>query len=413
MFRLISEIFSQTKPIKLYSAGDKINLLIELDTFDKGGLQKVVLDSALRFNPDLFNVTIVSVNGAGYLAGVAEKNGIKVYALPKLNKKQTYENILKDENINLSNSHFSHFGYPILKKYGIPNVTFIHNVYAFLRGKALDQLKEDDIYVDQYISVSNKATRYAVEKLGVNATKVMTIPNGLILEEHFEKEKNSVPMTRAELGLSESDYVFLNPASYNLHKGHYVMIDAMKQILKVRNDIKILCIGNVVYEPHFNELVAYLKNSGLDKYILLPGYFPNVESIYPIVDAFLMPSFIEGWSIAMNEAMFYKKPLIMTDTGGASDVIENNDIGILIENEYGDITNLYSEYLDDMAYIQKDFKIAGKLADAMIEFANNKAYWKNAGEKGRDKIISQYNFDDVVKKYEDTYIKLLGLNAKQ
>jgi glycosyltransferase involved in cell wall biosynthesis len=241
----------------------------------------------------------------------------------------------------------------------------------------------------------------------------MTIPNGLILEEHFEKEKNSVPMTRAELGLSESDYVFLNPASYNLHKGHYVMIDAMKQILKVRNDIKILCIGNVVYEPHFNELVAYLKNSGLDKYILLPGYFPNVESIYPIVDAFLMPSFIEGWSIAMNEAMFYKKPLIMTDTGGASDVIENNDIGILIENEYGDITNLYSEYLDDMAYIQKDFKIAGKLADAMIEFANNKAYWKNAGEKGRDKIISQYNFDDVVKKYEDTYIKLLGLNAKQ
>lgn len=146
----------------------------------------------------------------------------------------------------------------------------------------------------------------------------------------------------------------------------------------------------------------------MDQYIILPGYVTGIETIYPIVDAFLMPSFIEGWSIAMNEAMFYKKPLLMTDTGGACDVIENSDIGILIENEYGDTINLYSESLDDMAYNQREFKISQHLANAMIEFADNKEYWKNAGEKGYTKIIEKYNFDNVVKQYEDIFIDLIS-----
>lgn len=385
----------------------KINLLIELDTFDKGGLQKVVLDSALRFDPELITVTIVSVNAVGYLAEEAKKSGIKVYALPVLNKKQYYRKIIKERGINLSNSHFSHFGYSILKEFGIPNITFIHNVYAFLSAQQLERFKQDDDYVDLYISVSNNCTRYAVERLGINADKIITIRNGLILEEHIARKKNAVPRTRNELGLSDSDYVLLNPASYNLHKGHYVMVDAMKKILEIRNDIKILCIGNTVYEPHYLELKAYLESTGLDEYIILPGYFPDIESIYPIVDAFLMPSFIEGWSIAMNEAMFYEKPLIMTDTGGAVDVIQDNDIGILIGNEYGDIVNLHSEYLDDLAYNQKEFTISNQLSAAMIEFASNKEFWKEAGRKGRKKILEQYSFDNIVDQYQNVFMKLM------
>lgn len=399
------------KNFRANPGSSKINLLIELDTFDKGGLQKVVLDSALRFNPDLITVTIVSVNAAGYLAEEAEKCGIKVYALPFLNKKQYYRKIIEERGINLSNSHFSHFGYSILKEYNIPNITFIHNVYAFLSGKPLERFKLDDCNVDLYISVSNNAKRYAVERLGINAAKIITIRNGLILEEHISREKNTFQRSRSEFGLSDSDYVFLNPASYNLHKGHYVMIDAMKKILNVRSDIKILCIGNIIYEPHFHELKDYLQCSGLNEHIIMPGYYPDIESIYPIVDAFLMPSFIEGWSIAMNEAMFYKKPLIMTDTGGAADVIENNDIGILVENEYGDIVNLYSDYLDDMAYNQREFGISEQLSEAMIDFASNREHWKKAGEKGRKKILDHYSLDNIICQYQNVFMKLMGRNT--
>lgn len=409
MIRLLKRLLSKKNIQKKDNVGrSKINLLIELDTFDKGGLQKVVLDSAVRFNKDIFEVTIVSINGGGHLAEMAKQQNIVVYELPLIGKEKAYKKILRERNINLSNLHFSHFGYPLLKDLNIPNITFIHNVYAFLRNKALQDFIDSDKYVDLYISVSNNCTKYAVSKLGIKESKVITIPNGLIIDEHQKRQENAMPLKRNDLGLLENDYVFLNPASYNLHKGHYVMIDAMKKIIKTRQDIKILCIGNIIYKPHYDELVSYLKRSGLDQYIILPGYVTGIETIYPIVDAFLMPSFIEGWSIAMNEAMFYKKPLLMTDTGGACDVIENSDIGILIENEYGDTINLYSESLDDMAYNQREFKISQHLANAMIEFADNKEYWKNAGEKGYTKIIEKYNFDNVVKQYEDIFIDLIS-----
>ena len=91
-----------------------------------------------------------------------------------------------------------------------------------------------------------------------------------------------------------------------------------------------------------------------------------------MADAFLLPSFIEGWSIAMNEAMFYGKPLLMTDTGGASEVIEDGDIGRLIPNEYGDVTNLHSSLLDELAFNRRHFQTAAYLAQAMIEFADHR-----------------------------------------
>lgn len=406
MLDFLKNIFK--KPDSAPKSSNKINLLIEVDSFDKGGLQKVILDQALLFDKEKINPIIVNINQAGYLGSLAKEKGIKVYNLENsFNKIKKYAEIIKNENINLGCSHFSSFGYPILKNHKIPNITFIHNVYAFLNGPVLQKFKEDDKYVDLYISVSNKATYYANKKLGIPKEKIVTIPNGLIIEEHFEREKNAKSIKRADFGLAENDYVFLNVASYNLHKGHYLMVDAIKKVLKIRNDIKILCIGNVIYPPHVEELTSYLKNTGLDKYIVMPGYFPNIESFYNIVDAFLLPSFIEGWSIAMNEAMFYKKPMILTDTGGSADVIENNDIGILLDNEYGDSINLDSQILDNTAYNQKEFKTADKLAEYMIQFANNKEHWKKAGEKGREKILKHYNFKEIMKKYEEIFIDLL------
>jgi glycosyltransferase involved in cell wall biosynthesis len=181
------------------------------------------------------------------------------------------------------------------------------------------------------------------------------------------------------------------------------MADAMQKLLKTRDDIKILCLGNVIYSPHVEELRAYLKENNLDKHILMPGFYPEVEAFYASVDAFLLPSFIEGWSIAMNEAMFYEKPMILSDTGASAEVIENSDIGILIENEYGDTLNLDSALLDSTAYDKRDYDTSKNLAAAMENFADNREYWKEAGKKGLRKVVKFLNFDKIVRRYEDVF----------
>jgi glycosyltransferase involved in cell wall biosynthesis len=131
----------------------------------------------------------------------------------------------------------------------------------------------------------------------------------------------------------------------------------------------------------------------------MPGYFEDVTPLHQMADAFLLPSFIEGWSIAMNEAMFNGKPMILSDTGGSREVIEGNDIGLIVANEYGEVTNLNSARLDELAYTRRKYATAPRLARAMLEFADNRQHWTEAGQRGREKILEKYRFEHIIGQY--------------
>jgi glycosyltransferase involved in cell wall biosynthesis len=291
-------------------------------------------------------------------------------------------------------------GYPLFARRGIPNVTFIHNVYAFLPETRRAALRDNDRYVGRYVAVSQKAARYASGSIGLPADKIVIIPNGLIIAEHEARARRPVALARAELGLRETDYVFINPASYNLHKGHYLIAAALRRIRAIRDDIKVLCVGNDIFPPHVAALRAHIQGQGLSGHMLMPGYFPDIEDPMRVADACLLPSFIEGWSIAMNEAMFYAKPLILTNTGGAAEVIEDNDAGILLGTEYPDLVGLDSALLDELAYAPRDYRLTAPLADAMMAFADDPVRWAEAGRRGRDKLYERYDFHTVVRAYE-------------
>jgi glycosyltransferase involved in cell wall biosynthesis len=409
MFQTVLSLFRKSPPPR---TDGRLGVLIELASFDKGGLEKVVLDSAIAFDRSRFDVTIVTPGKVGHLGEVARNAGLRVIGLPARNPLPAYERLLKELHIDVAMSHFSHTGYELFARHRIPNITFIHNVYAFFSKEQADAFERNDQYVDCYISVSQNATRFAVQNLGVDAQKVVTVPNGLIISEHEARDKKPVKLTRAELGLADTDYVFANIASYNLHKAHYVMADAMRHLLERRRDVKILCVGNVVYPPHVEALRNYLVEHGLEQHILMPGYFPDVEDVHRVADAFLLPSFIEGWSIAMNEAMFYQKPMILTDTGASAEVIEDNDIGILVPNEYGDTPNLNSKLLDELAYAPRSYAIAPTLADAMDNMATNRDAWRERAIAGRQKIYERFDFSNIVKRYEEIIETVVKQNSR-
>ena len=383
-------------------------IVMELQAFDRGGLEKVVLDSSVLLRRRGVETIIVSCAPVGHLGSVAREHGLTVYELPQNDRENFYAALLHRHKVKLAVSHFSRTGYQVFARLSIPNITFVHNVYAMLHGESLDAFRSDDSFVTAYISVSANATRYATGRLGIGADKITTVPNGLDIEEHMKLSENPKSVNRAQFGLADDDYVFLNAASYNLHKGHYLMADAMRLVLKKRRDLKILCVGNVIVPHHVETFQDFLKREALDEHILMPGYFKDISELHAISNAFLLPSFIEGWSIAMNEAMFYGKPMILTDTGASREVIADSDIGKLIPNEYGDILSLDCLLLDDIAYRQRTFRTAAYLAQAMIEFASNPQHWQVAGAKGREKIIANYSFSTMIDRYIDVMESVLS-----
>lgn len=386
----------------------RIGVLVELASFDKGGLEKVVLDSAIAFDRDRFEVTIVTAGKVGHLGEVARAAGLSVVALDERALRSSYERLLDQVPVDVAMSHFSYAGYESFARRGIPDITFIHNVYAFMSPSQVEEFRRNDRHVTRYVSVSRNATRYAVARLGVDAGKVVTIPNGLIVAEHEGREQHHAPLRREQFGIAEGDYVFANVASYNLHKGHYLMGRALEILLQRRQDIRVLCVGNEVFPPHCAQLRAWIEGHGLARHMLMPGYVADVASVHSISDAFLLPSFIEGWSIAMNEAMFYRKPMILTDTGAAAEVISDEDIGIVLPNEYGDTVDLDLQTLDRLAYHPHDYRIAPLLAAAMERFADDRDGWRRRGAAGREKICRDYDFRRTVSRYQDLVCELAG-----
>ena len=229
------------------------------------------------------------------------------------------------------------------------------------------------------------------------------VPNGIDLDETARRAAAARPVDRAALGIAAGDCVFLNVASYNLHKGHYVMAAALRALLARRQDIRIVCVGNVVHPPHLDGLRSYLREQGLAAHMLLPGYADEVADWFAMADAFLLPSFIEGWSIAMNEALGFARPMILTDTGGAAEAIEGEDTGILIPNEYGEVTALDSALLDRLAYDTREFRIAADLARAMERIADGRAAWAAAGARGRAKLHARYGMSAIAARHRAVF----------
>jgi glycosyltransferase involved in cell wall biosynthesis len=388
------------RPAPRPRAPGALRVVIELRSFDVGGLEKVVLDTARAFDRARIEPLIVSVGALGALADQARRAGLRVEGLPRRDPARAYENLVEAFRPALAVTHFSSSGCGLFARRGIPVVNVIHNVYAFLDDAQRAAFTAEDSHVAHHISVSPKATLYATGRLGIAPDRVTTIPNGLDVAEYERRRADAKPADRERLGIAPGDYVFLNVAAYNLHKGHHVMAAAMRMLLQRRRDIRIVCVGNTVNPTHLRALRQGLAEQRLDRHMLLPGYAADVAAMFAMADAFLLPSFIEGWSIAMNEAMAFGKPMILTDTGAASEVIEGEDIGIVVPNEYGPVTALDSALLDRLAYDEREFRTAPDLARAMERFADNRMHWAAAGARGTDKLRERYDLRATVRRHE-------------
>jgi glycosyltransferase involved in cell wall biosynthesis len=371
-------------------------VVIETANFDKGGLEKVILESAIALQSKGFDVVIITDGVLGEMAESAISEGVRVFRI--ISKLHLMAFLLRFKP-SISLSHFSYFGYRIYKRLGIPNVTFIHNTYAFFSDEQKVQFERSDKYVSHYVSVSREAEKYAKQNYKISDKRITTIPNGLNIVREEKRSLQSHDFSWKKFGLSEDDFIFLNVASYNLHKGHFLMVQAIAEVSKMRTNAKIVCLGSPVYQPHFEILKEYVNELGMADKIVFLGQQSNLSWFYRNSDAFLLPSFIEGWSMAMNEAMFYQLPMILTEVGGAPEVIHGNDIGILISSFFKEYENYNVSDLNSLAYVPQPYDIQVELVQAMINMIDNASFWRKKSTISKERVESLYNFESTIDKY--------------
>lgn len=161
--------------------------------------------------------------------------------------------------------------------------------------------------------------------------------------ERFKVSINDKFDTKRNLGLDEDDFVIVSVGELNKNKNHKIIIKALANFKNLK--IHYLICGKGALELKLKELA---KKLGIKNQVHFLGYRDDISDILKISDIFAFPSFREGLSVSLMEAISAGLPVISSKIRGNIDLVDNQFNGFLIDNNSA---NLYAKcisilYLD-------------------------------------------------------------------
>lgn len=193
--------------------------------------------------------------------------------------------------------------------------------------------------------------------------------NPMLLRQHSKE------ILRNNLGISVKDKVIIQVARLQKEKCHSDAIMALSILNSQKNGINthlvIVGSGNSTYLSSLKKLV---QNEDLSDFVHFVGNQSDVRPYLTMADLFTLTSESETFSIAALEAMSMGLPVVLTDIGGAREMVVSGKNGVLV----------------------KPHK-PKELAEAWKEVFNSNFQSQNI----RNQIIGKFSIHNMVDHYED------------
>ncbi|MDY4491343.1 MAG: glycosyltransferase family 4 protein [Candidatus Faecousia sp.] len=160
----------------------------------------------------------------------------------------------------------------------------------------------------------------------LRAKKVVYIPGVGIDVSRFRGNGAQGAALRRELGIPDEAAVLLSVGDLNKNKNHRAVLEALAG-LEDRNLYYVVCGRGPLKE----ELEAFAREKGLGDRVRFMGYRNDIPAFYAMADVFVFPSFREGLSVSVMEAMASGLPIVCSRIRGNTDMVEEGVNGYLME----------------------------------------------------------------------------------
>jgi 1,4-alpha-glucan branching enzyme len=160
---------------------------------------------------------------------------------------------------------------------------------------------------------------------GLPLDKLVMVPNGVNYEVYDKYENEDLRGFRSKFALPEEKIVlFVGRLVYE--KGVHVFVNAIQQVVKSVN-AKFIIVGNGYMRDQLSGLV---KSMGLEHKVLFTGFVDDdtLRKLQRVADVSVVPSLFEPFGIVALEAMAAKSPVVVSDTGGLSEIVEHDVSGV-------------------------------------------------------------------------------------
>lgn len=146
---------------------------------------------------------------------------------------------------------------------------------------------------------------------------------------------NELPAEEASFLTTLNDTTILYPANYIQGKGHELALQSFALIARNHPRWKLRFIGGdmgLQKNKDFKiSLIELSKKLNLNDQVEWMNFSEKISLEYQKSSIVLNFSESESFSLTCLEAMYYGRPVIATRSGGPSEIIDQNDTGILVD----------------------------------------------------------------------------------
>ena len=303
-------------------------------------------------------VEIACAKGTKPLDSVYTELGCKVYDIPfsrspfsmsNLNAYKMLKQLVETEHYDIVHTHtpnasmIARLACRKVRKRGTRVFYTAHGFHFFKGAPLKNWLMYYPIerfcarFTDVLITINKED--YALAKKKMPAKKVCYVPGvGIDLSkiQNIEYDRDEI---RKSMGVPENCILLLSIGELNVNKNHQVVVKALAMLNNKNVHYAIAGTGN-----QKENLLALAEELGVKEQFHLLGYRTDALKLYKGADIFVFPSFREGLSVSMMEAMASGLPIVCSKIRGNIDLVVENEGGFHFNpNEKIDLKNKINE----------------------------------------------------------------------
>lgn len=225
---------------------------------------------------------------------------------------------------------------------------------------------------DKIICIANHSRKYMTEIYDVSTTKITVINNAL--RDIYQKiSKQEIQIIKQKLHLPLSTKIVVFAGRLEEVKGVSFLIKSFKQVLKCNPNTHLFIAGEGNnMKQYLSEAYPYWTK------ITFTGFLnkERLYDLYKIADVGVVCSLHEEFGFTAIEMMMMNIPLVVSNTTGLAEIIQDNSSGFKVPIIYRD------------GFPQLDTEV---LSEKICILLNNRQIASRFKENGRKKFINEYN----------------------
>jgi len=324
--------------VEMESVNTPPDALFLLNNLGIGGSERKIVRLANRLKDEGVHVSLVSLNGpytieAGVrrdvpLEKLERKGKFSVRALLRLRAIILRERPATILAVNLYQALYVALA-TVLLPYR-PRTVALVNTSTFRGARALKRMYQSVLARFDLTVHGSDAQRQFWLKRNQRASGNATVIYNGVDSDHFEYTGSfeAAKRLRARLGLKPDSFLIGSVGRLAPEKNHEVLLTTLRRLRVTRVDAHLVLAGG---GPLREQLVRRAQELEIADRVYFIGEIEDVRPVLAALDVFVLPSVaVESFSNAALEAMAMGRPVILSNIGGAREMIQDGVEGYVV-----------------------------------------------------------------------------------